>query len=209
MGRQPTQVHFLPARVARALVTHGADDVVVGPFCVVGPLVRIGRGTVLTNSVTVVGKVTIGEGNKIFPGAVIGGDPQDLKYKGEPTRLVIGRGNTFRECVTIHRGTMGGGGETRIGDRNLFMAYAHVAHDCVIADRVIMTNNVMLGGHVTVGERAFLGGGSAVHQFCRIGRIAMVGGMARIVQDVVVGPIPTTCWTGPSTPPARSCARPA
>src|ERR1051325_1282089 len=162
-----------------------ADDVVFGPYCIVGPDVVLGAGVSLDAHVVIDGRTTIGERTRIFPFAAIGFEPQDLKYKGEPSSLVIGRDNTIREHVTINTGTEGGGMVTRIGDHCLLMVGAHVAHDCRIGDHVIMANNATLAGHVVVEEYARLGGLSAVHQFVRIGRHAMVGGMSGVERDVI------------------------
>ena len=131
------------------------------------------------------GWTDIGDGTHVFPMASIGMAPQDLKYQGERTRLVIGRQNTFREFVTINRGTGGGGGETRIGDGNLFMAYVHVAHDCTVGDHTIFGPHATLGGHVTVGNFANISAGSAVHQFCRVGRHAFIGGYSVVTKDAL------------------------
>ncbi len=162
-----------------------ADDAVIGPFCVVGGHVVLGSGVELLSHVVVEGRTRIGDGTKIFPFASIGHQPQDLKYRGEPSTLEIGRNNQIREYVTIQPGTEGGGMITKVGDECLFMASAHVAHDCIVADHVIMANNATLAGHVVVGEYAFLGGLSAVHQFVRIGKHAMVGGMTGVEADVI------------------------
>ncbi len=160
------------------------EDVSIGHFCVVGPRTKIGRGTVLHNGVTVAGTTDIGCDNKIFPGSVIGTDPQDLKYDGEETRVSIGHRNTIRECVTVHKGTAGGGGLTRIGDDNLIMACCHIAHDCLLGSQIIMGNSVLLGGHVKVENQAHFGGLAAIHHFSTIGRLAFIGGMSRITKDV-------------------------
>ncbi|MDA8231253.1 MAG: acyl-ACP--UDP-N-acetylglucosamine O-acyltransferase [Magnetospirillum sp.] len=162
-----------------------ADTVSIGPFCVVDGDVTLGDGVELLSHVVVTGRTTVGDGTRIFPFASIGHRPQDLKYRGEPSTLEIGRNNQIREYVTIQPGTEGGGMVTRVGDNCLFMASAHVAHDCIVADNVIMANNATLAGHVTVGEFAFLGGLSAVHQFVRIGRHAMIGGMSGVEADVI------------------------
>lgn len=162
-----------------------ADDVSVGPFSIVGPDVRIGAGVRLESHVVVTGRTTIGEGCRVFPFACLGHRPQDMKYRGEETELVIGRDNQIREHVTMHPGTAGGSGVTRIGDGGLFMASIHVAHDCRVGDGVIMANNATLGGHVEVQDHAFLGGLCAVHQFVRIGRQAMIGGLAGVENDVI------------------------
>lgn len=171
-----------------AIVAPGASlarDVVIGPFCVVGEDVALGRGVVLGAHVVVGGHTTIGAGTRIFPFASIGLEPQDLKYRGEESSLIIGCGNTIREYVTMNPGTTGGGMVSRIGDGCLFMVGAHIAHDCQIADHVIMANNATLAGHVVVGEHAFLGGLCAVHQFVRIGKHAMIGGMSGVERDVI------------------------
>jgi UDP-N-acetylglucosamine acyltransferase len=167
---------------AGAVVGRGSR---IGPHCVIGPHVRIGEGCVLGASVVVDGITEIGDGTQIFPMASIGLAPQDLKYHGEPTRLVIGRRNTFREFVTINRGTDLGGGTTTIGDANLFMAYVHVAHDCRVGSGVIFGPHATLGGHVQVEDFANISAGSAVHQFCRIGRHAFIGGYSVVTKDAL------------------------
>ncbi len=162
-----------------------ADDVTIGPYCVVGGDVALGTGVRVGAHVVIEGRSTIGAGTRIFPFASIGQEPQDLKYKGEPSSLVVGRNTTIREYVTINPGTEGGGMVTRVGDDCLLMVGVHVAHDCQIGDQVIMANNATLAGHVVVGEWARLGGLSAVHQFVRIGRHAMIGGMSGVERDVI------------------------
>lgn len=162
-----------------------AESTVIGPFCVIGPDVVLGDGVELISHVVVTGRTTVGAGTRIFPFASIGHQPQDLKYHGEPSTLEIGANNQIREYVTIQPGTEGGGMVTKVGDNCLFMASAHVAHDCILGDNVIMANNATLAGHVTVGDYAFLGGLSAVHQFVRIGRHAMIGGMSGVEADVI------------------------
>jgi UDP-N-acetylglucosamine acyltransferase len=162
-----------------------ADDVVIGPFCILGDRVELGAGVRLMSHVVVEGRTTIGEGTRIFPFASIGFEPQDLKYRGEDSSLIIGRNNTIREYVTMNPGTEGGGMVTRVGDHGLFMVGAHVAHDCQIGDHVVMANNATLAGHVVVEDFALLGGLSAVHQFVRIGRHAMIGGMSGVERDVI------------------------
>lgn len=157
----------------------------VGPFTVIGPRVTIGRGCTIGASAVIDGETTLGDGNEVYPFASIGLPPQDLKYKGEPTRLVVGERNIFRECVTIHRGTAGGGGVTTIGDRNLFMGYVHVAHDCHVGSDTIFGAHATLGGHVTVGDFAGISAGSAVHQFCRVGRHAFIGGYSVVTKDAL------------------------
>jgi UDP-N-acetylglucosamine acyltransferase len=146
-----------------------AEDVEVGPFAVIGAEVEIGRGSRIGPHAVIRGPTTIGEDNRIYQFASVGEDPQDKKYQGEATRLIIGDRNVVRESATIHRGTAQDRGETRIGDDNLFMAYTHIAHDCVIGNRVIMANAASLGGHILVQDWAILGGFTIVHQFCRIG----------------------------------------
>jgi UDP-N-acetylglucosamine acyltransferase len=161
-----------------------ASDVKVGPHCFIGPDVKIGPGTVLDNSVTITGHTVVGANNHLFPCAVIGAPPQDLKYKGGPTRLVVGDRNVIRECVTINCGTEVGGGLTTVGNGNFFMACSHVAHDCVVEDNVIFANCVLLGGHVKVESNAKLMGLVGVNPFSTIGQHAFVGGLTRVVQDV-------------------------
>ena len=158
---------------------------VVGPNAVIGPHVQIGRGCLVGASAVVDGWTEIGDETQVFPFASIGLIPQDTKFRGERTTLVVGRRNVFREFVTVHRGTARGGGVTRIGDDNLFMAYVHVAHDCRVGNRAILANAVMLGGHVTVEDHAFIGAVSGVHQYCRIGRHAFVGGASVVTLDAL------------------------
>lgn len=160
-----------------------AEDVEVGPFSIVGPQVEIGAGSQVGPHVVIKGPTHLGERTRIFQFASVGEDCQDKKYAGEPTRLVMGDDNIIREGVTLHRGTVQGRGETTIGSRNLFMAYAHVGHDCVIGDDCILANQVTLAGHVTLGDFAILGGLSAIHQFCYFGAHAMAGGGSIITKD--------------------------
>src|ERR1041384_4977137 len=155
----------------------------IGPFCIVGPKVTIGPGTKLLHSVTILGRTTIGARNVIHPYAVLGGDPQDLKYKGEDSVLVIGDENMIRESATINKGTWVGGNQTVIGNRNLIMATAHVAHDSVIEDNCILANCVLLAGHVRVESHAILSGWVVVHHFVTVGHHAFVGGGSRVNQD--------------------------
>lgn len=180
---------FDEARIdRRARVAAGARigaGTVVGPNAAIGPHVRIGRGCVVGASAIVDGWTEIGDDTQVFPFASIGLIPQDTKFRGERTALVIGRRNVFREFVTIHRGTRRGGGVTRIGDDNLFMAYVHVAHDCQVGNRTILANAVMLGGHVAVDDHAFIGALSGVHQYCRVGRHAFVGGGSVVTLDAL------------------------
>lgn len=172
-----------------------ADDVEVGPWSIIEAGVSIGQGSSIGPHVVIRRNTTIGSGNRIFQFASVGEDPQDKKYAGEETRLEIGDGNTIREFTTIHRGTAQDAGVTRIGNRNLLMAYTHVAHDCVLADDVILSNAASLAGHVHIGDHAILSGFALVHQFCSIGQHAFVGMGAHITRDVM----PYTLVAG--TPP--------
>jgi len=170
-----------------AVVSPGAqlaEDVKVEAFSIIGPRVTIGAGSVVGPHAVVDGWTTIGERNQIFPFATIGYPPQDLSYRGEETQLVIGDDNIFRESVTVNRGTQRGGGVTRIGNRNLLMAYAHVAHDCIIGNNVILANATTLGGHVRIDDFAILGGIVAIHQFIRIGTYAFIGGKSGLRMDM-------------------------
>lgn len=159
-------------------------DVAVGPFCVIGPDVEIGDGCVLHNNVTVVGHTRVGSGNIFHPNAVIGGQPQDRKYKGAPTELVIGSNNVIREAVTIHIGTENGGGITRVGNRNLLMINAHLGHDVQVGNNCTLANNVMIAGHVIIGDNVAMMGGVGVHHFVTIGEYAYIGGYSRVHHDV-------------------------
>jgi len=160
------------------------SDVEIGPHCVISGPARLGSGCVLHPHVTIMGGTLIGERNSFYPGSVIGAPPQDLKYDGEDTHLVIGDGNQFREHVTIHPGTAQGAGATVIGSSNLFMVGSHVAHDCKIGNGVVLSNHVLLAGHIKVGDGAIFNGASACHHFTTVGRLAYVGGLTRITQDV-------------------------
>jgi len=160
-------------------------DVSIGPYCVVGPSVQLNDAVTLKAHVVVDGQTTIGSGSTIYPFASIGSAPQDLKYKGEPSQLIIGKNNTIREHVTMNPGTAGGGLRTVIGNNCLFMVGAHVAHDCLIGNHVVMANNATLGGHVRVGDRVVIGGLAAVHQFIRIGAFAVIGGTSGVESDVI------------------------
>ena len=171
-----------------AIVEPGAnidDGVIIGPYCIVGADVSLGEGVELVSHIVITGRTEIGPRSRAFPFASIGHRPQDLKYRGEPSRLEIGADTVIREHVTVNPGTEGGGMLTRIGDRCLLMVGVHVAHDCLIGDGVIMANNATLGGHVSIDDFAVLGGMSAVHQFVRIGRHAMIGGMSGVENDVI------------------------
>ncbi len=170
-----------------SIVEEGAkigENVKIGPFCVIGKNVEIGKGTVLHSHIVVNGHTTIGEDNEIFQFASIGEVNQDLKYKGEDTKTIIGDRNRIRESVTIHRGTVQGGGVTRVGDDNLFMINSHIAHDCQIKNRCILANNATLAGHVELDDFVIVGGMSAIHQFVIIGAHVMLGGGSMVSQDV-------------------------
>jgi len=171
---------------ATAIVDPGAelaDGVEIGPFCTVGPNVRLGEGVVMRSHAVVSGYTEVGRETQIFPFAALGEPPQDVKYKGEPTRLEIGARNMIREQVTIHPGTAVGGGTTRVGDDNLILVNSHVGHDCKVGSHVIMANNVMLAGHVVVEDFVYLAGGVAVQQHVRVGESVMVGGLSGLTQD--------------------------
>ena len=161
-----------------------SKNVKVGPYCVIGPNVEIGENTIIHSHVNISGNTKIGKSNKIYPFVSIN-DPQDLKYNGEPTNLVIGDNNKIREYVTINPGTVGGGGKTIIGNNCLFMISSHIAHDCHVGNNVIIANNVPLGGHAIIEDNVVIGGNSAVQQFTRIGRLAMIGGMTGVLKDVI------------------------
>ena len=177
-----TETHIHPTAIVDPKARLGTD-VQIGPYAVIAAAVELGDGCRVGHHATIDGPSKIGPRNEFFPYAAIGFKTQDLKYKDEPTWLEIGGGNTFREFSTVHRGT-GPGEKTIIGDGNLFLAYAHIAHNCIVGNRTIFSNNATLAGHVTVGDHAVISGLSAVHQFCRIGAHAIIGGCAKIVQDV-------------------------
>ena len=160
-----------------------ASGVVIGPGAVVGPDVQIGENCWIGPNVVLEGRLTLGRDNRIFPGACLGQEPQDLKYRGAPTEVVIGDGNTIRECVTINRAT-DEGECTRIGDRNLLMAYCHLGHNCELGNSIVMSNAIQVAGHVIIEDRAVIGGCLGIHQFVHIGGMAMVGGMTRVDRDV-------------------------
>ena len=161
-----------------------AEDVIIRPYTIIGPEVSIGAGTSIGPHVVIEGRTSIGQRNQIYPFVTIGFAPQDVTYGGEPTQVSIGDDNIIREHVTIHRGTPRGGGVTRIGNHNFIMAYAHIAHDCVLGDHVIMANGATLGGHVSVDDHAVLGGLVAVHQYTRVGAHAYIGGLSPVGQDI-------------------------
>lgn len=172
---------------ASAVIASGAElapDVTVGPYAVIGERVRIGARTVVGPHVVLDGRTTIGSDNRFFPFASVGAPPQDLKYRGEDSELIIGDGNTIREFCTLNPGTAGGGMISRIGDGNLLMNYSHVAHDCKIGDQNVLANGVQLGGHVEIGDHAILGALSGIHQFVRIGESAIIGAGSMVSLDV-------------------------
>jgi len=160
-----------------------AEDVVVGPFCRVGPRATLGQGTRLVSHVCVLGRTTLGAGNTVWPFTTLGADPQGLKFQGEDSELVIGDHNDIRENVTIHKGTLNDEGATRVGDHNLIMAYAHLGHDCVVGSHTVISNGVQFAGHVHLADHATVGGATACHHFVTIGQYAYVGGMTRIICD--------------------------
>lgn len=162
-----------------------ADDVEIGPYCCIGPRVTLKGGVVLHSHVVIDGITTLGENCQVFPFAAVGLPPQDLKYRGEDTRLTVGARTIIRENATLHPGTAQGRMATEVGEDCLLMVGTHVAHDCQVGNHVIMANNATLAGHVVVGDHAILGGLSAIHQYCRIGRHAMVGGMSGVENDVI------------------------
>lgn len=161
-----------------------ADGVKIGAYSIIGPNVKIGKDSVVSPHAVITGYTTIGERNKFSPFCSVGGPPQDLKYKGEPTELFIGNDNTIREYVSVQPGTIQSTGKTVIGDGNLLMANSHVAHDCVVGDGNIFANSVALAGHVTITNRVILGGLSAIHQFARLGELSFIGGGAMVAKDV-------------------------
>jgi len=162
-----------------------AEDVTIGPYCRIGDRVKIGKGCRFDSHVIVEGPSAIGENNHFYPFGTIGLQPQDLKFKGEDTALEIGNHNVFREYVNIHRGTKGGGGLTRIGDHNFLMAYAHVGHDSILGNHIILANAATLAGHVTIEDHATVGAFSGVHQYCRVGAHGYVGGYSVVTKDVL------------------------
>ena len=162
-----------------------ASNVKIGAYSIIGPDVEVNENTIIHSHVSISGQTIIGKENKIYPFASVGNDPQDLKYNGEKTKLIIGDNNTIREYVTINPGTIGGGGKTKVGNNCLFMISSHVAHDCIVGDNVIIANNVPLGGHAIIEDNVVIGGNSAVQQFTRIGKMAMIGGMTGVLHDVI------------------------
>ncbi len=160
-------------------------NVEIGPYTVIGPNVEILEGTKIQSHVNITGFTKIGKNNKIFPFASIGNEPQDLKYKGENTKLSIGDSNTIREYTTINTGTIGGGGVTKIGNNSLLMIGVHIAHDCIIGDQVVIANSAAIAGHAEIADHVIIGGNCGVQQFTRIGKMAMIGGMTGVSRDVI------------------------
>jgi UDP-N-acetylglucosamine acyltransferase len=175
-----TTIHPTAVVDAAARLDHGVE---VGPYAVIGPEVEIGAGSRIGPHAVIDGRVRMGRGNRVFPGACLGLEPQDLKYAGAATEVVIGDDNVFRECVTVNRATATGE-RTVIGSGNLLMAYSHIGHNCQLGDRIVIANGVAVAGHVVIGDRAVIGGVLGIHQFVHIGTLAMVGGMSRIDRDV-------------------------
>ena len=162
-----------------------APDASIGPYCIIGPHTKIGRDTILDSHVTIDGWTSIGARCRFYSHCSVGTDPQDLKFMGEETYLEIGNDNTFREFITVNRGTTGGHGVTAVGNNNFFMAYSHIAHDSIVGNHIIMANAATLAGHVTVGDHATVGAFSAVHQFCRVGPHAFIGGFSVVTRDAL------------------------
>jgi UDP-N-acetylglucosamine acyltransferase len=177
MKAHPTAIIHPAARLA--------CSVAVGPYTVIEEEVELGEDCEVMSHVVLGGPTKMGKGNRIFPWASIGLEPQDMKYHGEPTRLEVGDGNIFREFVTVHRGTEGGGGVTRIGNHNLLMAYVHIAHDCRLGDHVIMANGASLAGHVEIQDHAMVGAFCGIHQFCRIGAYSFLGSYTVVNKDIL------------------------
>ena len=162
-----------------------SENVEIGPYCVIGSDVEIGPNSKLHSHISIKGKTKIGKNNEIFPFVSIGTSPQDLKYKGEKNSIIIGDNNKLREYVNINPGTLQGGTITKLGNNNLLMVYCHIAHDCNIGNGIVLANNVQVGGHVKIEDNAIVGGSCAIHQFSRIGKLAMVGGMTGVLSDVI------------------------
>jgi UDP-N-acetylglucosamine acyltransferase len=173
---------------ATAIVERGAEiasGCEIGPFCLVGPKTKLAEGVKLVSHVTINGSTSVGARTVIHPHAALGGPPQDLKYKGEDTKLIVGADNVIREGVTFNLGTVTGRGQTVVGDKGFFMSCAHVGHDCIVGDGVIMGNNAPLGGNAVIGDHVIIGGNAAIHQFERVGKYAFIGGGAPVVGDVI------------------------
>ena len=162
-----------------------SNNVKIGAYSIIGPNVKIDENTIIQSHVSIIGQTTIGKNNKIYPFASIGNDPQDMKYNGEITKLTIGDNNIIREYVTINPGTLQGGGVTKIGNKNLLMIGAHIAHDCVLGNQIVIANNAAIAGHAEIDDNVILGGNCGVHQFTRIGKMAMIGGMTGVSRDVI------------------------
>ena len=162
-----------------------SGNAIIGPYTIIGPNVQIGEGTEIQSHVNITGNTVIGNNTKIFPFASIGTNPQDLKYKGEQTKLEIGSNNIIREHVTINIGTNGGGGITKIGDNNLIMIGAHIAHDCIVGNNVVIANSAAIAGHAEISDDVIIGGNCGIQQFTRIGKMAMIGGMTGVLHDVI------------------------
>jgi UDP-N-acetylglucosamine acyltransferase len=162
-----------------------SSNVKIGPYTIIGPHVEIEEDTVIQSHVNIVGNTFIGKGNKVYPFASIGNDPQDIKYQGEKTKLIIAENNVIREYVTINPGTKQGGGLTKIGSNNLIMISAHIAHDCIIGNNVVIANSAAIAGHAQIEDQVVIGGNCGVQQFTRIGKMAMIGGMTGVSRDVI------------------------
>ena len=162
-----------------------SEKVIIGPYTIIGPNVEIGEGAEIQSHVNITGNTIIGNNTKIFPFASVGTNPQDLKYQGEQTKLEIGNNNVIREYVTINKGTVGGGGITKIGNENLIMIGAHIAHDCVVGNNVVIANNAAIAGHAKISDDVIIGGNCGIQQFTRIGKMAMIGGMTAVSRDVI------------------------
>ncbi|MEO1702069.1 MAG: acyl-ACP--UDP-N-acetylglucosamine O-acyltransferase [Pseudomonadota bacterium] len=177
-----TEIH--PSAIVEDGSTLGAG-VQIGPFCHIGPQVVLGDGVELMSHVVISGRTELGDGCRVYPHAVLGGDPQHVGYRGEDTGLLVGKNTVIREGVTMNRGMPDARVNTCVGDNCMFLAYSHVAHDCLVGDNVVFANNVMIGGHCTIGDGVIMGGGSGLHQFCRVGHHAFIGGMAGVEFDVI------------------------
>ena len=162
-----------------------SSNVEIGPYSIIGPNVKIHENVKIQSQVSIIGFTTIGKNNQIYPFASIGNNPQDMKYKGEKTELIIEDNNTIREYVTINPGTLQGGGLTKIGSNNLIMIGAHIAHDCILGNNIVIANNAAIAGHAEIGDNVILGGNCGVQQFTRIGKMAMIGGMTGVSRDVI------------------------
>ena len=162
-----------------------SSTVNIGPYTVIGPNVEIGENVIIQSHVNITGHTVIGKNNNIYPFASIGNDPQDMKFKGEKTELIIGDDNTIREYSTINPGTIQGGGITKVGNNNLIMISAHIAHDCIVGNNIVIANSAAIAGHAQIGDHVIIGGNCGIHQFTRIGKMAMIGGMTGVSRDVI------------------------